>query len=107
MDDWASFVDIFLSQEHRKNSSFSPSNLRYHTLAYLLSASFKDCSLIIPIRPQTDDAEMGGVKVIDLDVKDVDRIPGWLKSDEKIVKEYAKIDTRMRKTCTEVLKFEA
>jgi inositol-pentakisphosphate 2-kinase len=102
LDDWASFVDIFLSQEHQKHSSFSPSNLRYHTLAHLLSASFKDCSLIIPIRPQTDDTEMGGIKVIDLDIKDVDRIPGWLKLDEKIVKEYAKVDTRMRKTCTEV-----
>ena len=102
LDDWASFVDIFLSQEHQKHCSFSPSNLRYHTLAYLLSASFKDCSLIIPIRPQTDDTEMGGIKVIDLDIKDVDRIPGWLKLDEDIVKEYAKVDTRTRKTCTEV-----
>ena len=102
MDDWASFLDTFLSQEHQKHSSFSPSNLHYHMLAYLLSASFKDCSLIIPVHPQTDDTEMGGIKVIDLDIKDVDRIPGWLKLDEKIVKEYAKIDTRMRKTCTEV-----
>ncbi|KAI9465964.1 inositol-pentakisphosphate 2-kinase [Lactarius psammicola] len=102
MDDWASFVDIFLSQEHQRHSSFSPSNLRYHTNAYLLSASFKDCSLIIPIRPQTDDTEMSGIKVIDLDIKGVDRIPGWLKLDEKIVREYAKIDTRMRKTCAEV-----
>lgn len=102
MDDWATFVDIFMSQEHQKYSSFSPSNLRYHTLAYLLSASFKDCSFIIPVRPQTDDTVTGGIKVIDLDIKDVDRIPGWLKLDEKVVKEYAKIDTRMRKTCTEV-----
>lgn len=102
MDDWASFVDIFLSQDRQKHSSFSPSNLRYHSLAYLLSASFKDCSLIIPIRPQTDDMEMGGIKVIDLDIKYMDRVPGWLKLDEKIVKEYAKIDTRMRKTCAEV-----
>ena len=100
MDDWVSFVDIFLSQEHRKQSSFGTPNLRYHTLSYLLSASFKDCSFIIPIRPQTDD--MGGIKVIDLDIKGVDRIPGWMKLDEKIVKEYAKIETRMRKTCAEV-----
>jgi inositol-pentakisphosphate 2-kinase len=100
MDDWASFLDIFLSQEYQKHSSFSPSNLRYHTLAYLLSASFKDCSFITPICPQTD--EVGGIKVIDLDIKDVDRIPGWLKLDEKMVKEYAKIDARMRKTCVEL-----
>ncbi|KAH9001517.1 inositol-pentakisphosphate 2-kinase [Lactarius akahatsu] len=102
MDDWTSFVDIFLSQERQKHSSFSPSNLRYHTLAYLLSASFKDCSLIVPIRSQTDVTEMDGIKVIDLDIKVVDRIPGWSKLDKKIVREYAKIDTGLRKTCTEV-----
>ncbi|KAH9004881.1 inositol-pentakisphosphate 2-kinase [Lactarius hatsudake] len=102
MDDWTSFVDIFLSQERQKHPSYSPSNLRYHTLAYLLSASFKDCSLIIPIRSETDVTEMDGIKVIDLDIKAVDRIPGWLKLDKKIVREYAKIDTGIRKTCTEV-----
>ncbi len=100
MDDWISFVDVFLSQEHQKHSSFSPANLRYHTLAYLLSATFKDCSLIIPMRPHIDN--IGGIKVIDLDIKGVDKIPGWLKLDYKIVKEYAKIDTRMRKTCAQV-----
>jgi inositol-pentakisphosphate 2-kinase len=100
MDDQESFVNTFLSHEHQNHSSFSPSNLRYHTLAYLLSASFKDCSFVIPIRSQKD--EMGSIKVIDLDIKDVDRIPGWLKLDQKIVKEYAKIDMMMRKTCVEV-----
>ncbi|KAF8275272.1 acyl-CoA dehydrogenase NM domain-like protein [Lactarius quietus] len=45
---------------------------------------------------------MGGIKVIDLDIKYVDRIPGWLSLDQKIVKEYAKIDTMMRKTCIDV-----
>ncbi|KAH9060108.1 inositol-pentakisphosphate 2-kinase [Lactarius vividus] len=102
VDEWTSFVDIFLSQERQKHSSFSPSNLRYHTLAYLLSASFKDCSLIVPIRSQTGVTEMDGIKIIDLDIKGVDRIPGWLRLDKNIVREYAKIDTGIRKTCTEV-----
>jgi inositol-pentakisphosphate 2-kinase len=70
-------------------------------LSYVLSATFKDCSLIIPFNPDLADSENNGIKVIDLDIKSVDRIPGWLKLDERIVKEYARLDTRMRKTCIE------
>jgi hypothetical protein len=67
----------------------------------MLSTVFKDCSLIIPFNPCLADHKNNGIKVIDLDIKSVDRIPGWLKLDEKIVKEYAKLETRMRKTCIE------
>lgn len=101
IEDWVSFVDTFLSSKHQKHSSFSPSNLRYHILSYVLSATFKDCSLIIPSNPYPADSENNGIKVIDLDIKSVERIPGWLKLDEKIVREYAKLETGMRKICVE------
>ncbi|KAH9998177.1 inositol-pentakisphosphate 2-kinase [Russula compacta] len=102
IEDWVSFIDTFLSSEHQKYSDFSPSNLRYHMLAYMLSATFKDCSLIIPLHPSYQvDIENGGIKVIDLDIKGVDRIHKWLELDDKIVKEYAKLERRMRKTCVE------
>lgn len=101
VEDWVLFVDTFLSSRHQMRSSFSPSNLRYHILSYVLSATFKDCSLIIPLNNYPADSESNGIKVIDLDIKSVDRIPGWLKLDQKIVKEYAKLETRMRKTCIE------
>ncbi|KAI0306798.1 inositol-pentakisphosphate 2-kinase [Multifurca ochricompacta] len=101
MEDWVSFVDIFLSPEHQKNSSFKPSNLRYHTLAYLLSATFKDCSLIITLRPRSAHEESSSIKVIDLDFKSVNKIPGWFNLDEKIVKVYANIHAGMRKECIE------
>jgi len=101
MEDWMSFVDTFLSQKHQKHPTFSPSDLRYHTLAYLLSATFKDCSLIIPLPPCPVDTESGGIKVIDLEIKRVDRIHHWMKLDEKIVKEYAKLESGMRRTCAE------
>lgn len=100
--DWVSFIDTFLSSEHQKHSDFSPSNLRHHILAYMLSATFKDCSLIIPLHPSYQaDTENGGTKVIDLDIKSIDRIHKWLELDKKIVKEYAKLEIRMRKTCVE------
>jgi inositol-pentakisphosphate 2-kinase len=101
MEDWVSFVDTFMSSKHQKHSSFSPSNLRYHILSYVLSATFKDCSLIIPFSPHPTDSDNNGVKVIDLDIKNVERISGWLKLDEKIVKEYAKLEIGMRKICVE------
>lgn len=101
IEDWVSFVDTFLSSKHQKHSSFSPSNLRYHILSYVLSATFKDCSLIIPFNPYPADSENNGIKVIDLDIKSVERIPGWLELDEKIVKEYAKLETGVRKICVE------
>lgn len=101
MEDWVSFVDTFLSSKHQKHSSFSPSNLRFHILSYVLSAIFKDCSLIIPFIAYPADGDNNGIKVIDLDVKSVERIPVWLKLDEKIVKEYGKLETGMRKICVE------
>jgi inositol-pentakisphosphate 2-kinase len=101
MEDWMSFVDSFLSPKHQEHSAFSPSNLRYHTLAYLLSATFKDCSLIIPLHPFQADTESGGIKVIDLEIKSIDRIYDWVRLDEKIVREYGKLELRMRKTCVE------
>jgi len=101
MEDWVSFVDMFLSPKHQIHSGFSPSNLRYHLLAYLLSATFKDCSLIIPLHPNRADTENSSIKVVDLETKSVDRIPRWLKLDRKIVQEYAKLETTMRKPCVE------
>jgi inositol-pentakisphosphate 2-kinase len=103
MEDWVSFIDTFLSSKHQKYSSFSPSDLHYHILSYVLSATFKDCSLIIPLNPYPADSENNGIKVIDLDIKSVEKIPGWMKLDEKIVKEYAKLGTGMRKICVEKL----
>jgi inositol-pentakisphosphate 2-kinase len=101
MEDWVSFVDTFLSSKHQRHSSFSPSNLRYHILSYVLSATFKDCSLIIPFNPYLADNVNKGIKIVDLDIKSVERIPRWLKLDEKIVKEYVKLDAEMRKICVE------
>jgi len=100
-EEWVSFVDTFLSSKHQEHASFSPSNLRYHILSHVLSTTFKDCSLIVPFSLYPADSENDGIKVIDLDVKSVEKIPRWLKLDEKIVKEYAKLETGMRKICVE------
>ena len=68
--------------------------LRFRLLAYLLSASFKDCSLILRARPVAVDAAKDTstvpvtVTVIDLDVKGIDRLAKWAKLDAEIVAAY-------------------
>jgi inositol-pentakisphosphate 2-kinase len=101
MEDWELFVDRFLSLDQQTHSSFCPSNLHYHMLAYTLSATFKDCSLIIPLYLGEVSPKPGSIKVIDLDIKSLNRIPGWMKLDEKIVKEYVKLEIGIRKRCIE------
>lgn len=65
-------------------------NLKYYCLAYLLSASFKDCSVILRMVPTKEGPEpwKKSITVIDLDVKSVDRLHKWEKLDQKIVEAY-------------------
>ncbi|KAI9065361.1 hypothetical protein FKP32DRAFT_1674716, partial [Trametes sanguinea] len=71
--------------------------LRYRLLAYLLSASFKDCSLIVRMPPPSqrsaqegnrEPAEGATVTVIDLDVKPLARLAKWAQLDAEIVDAY-------------------
>ncbi|CAO3685970.1 unnamed protein product [Rhizopus stolonifer] len=74
---------------------------------YVLSMTFKDCSLLINMR-QVEKSKLKAIKmgeyyieydikVIDVDVKNIDKIPYWFKLDQRIV-EYA-ISTGLNKTC--------
>ncbi|KAI0783102.1 inositol-pentakisphosphate 2-kinase [Abortiporus biennis] len=87
----SSFVDIYL-QKHAAMDHEHPdtANLQYYCLAYLLSASFKDCSIIMRIPPVSFDGKRreGTITVIDLDVKGVDRLSKWEKLDREIVASY-------------------
>ncbi|KAM5531738.1 hypothetical protein V8D89_014587 [Ganoderma adspersum] len=88
--DWTCFVDTYLaryaSDRHRDTASLEETEheLRYRLLAYLLSASFKDCSLILRMRPE----QAATITVIDLDVKGIDRLAKWAKLDREIVDAY-------------------
>ncbi|THH16637.1 hypothetical protein EW146_g4035 [Bondarzewia mesenterica] len=98
--EWASFLDSYLtSNDALDHGDPSPSNLRYYILAYLLSATFKDCSLIMKL-PSTHD-ERGFVKVIDLDPKSVNKMKGWEMLDQQLVESYAKISGALRRICRE------
>ncbi|KAF5330845.1 hypothetical protein D9619_005472 [Psilocybe cf. subviscida] len=97
--DWGEFVDIYttLDKPVLDHANPSPENLRYYVLAYLLSATFKDCSVIVkmdlldPTRPQSIDSTPTpkfNVTIIDLDPKSIEKLRGWEKLDREIAHMY-------------------
>lgn len=85
IDEWERFVDAYLdagfqaSLNHEKPDS---QHLQYYALAYLLSASFKDCSVII--RANKSDGDPYSITVIDLDPKGMDRLRKWYNLDRTL-----------------------
>ncbi|PCH37728.1 hypothetical protein WOLCODRAFT_160999 [Wolfiporia cocos MD-104 SS10] len=97
---WAHFVDEYntrLASLEKEYDEPRPQahELEYYCMAYMLSATFKDCSIIINLAGK--DAK--SVKVIDLDVKSISRLEKWDKLDREIVSKYAMLDTP--KTCVD------
>ncbi|TBU65493.1 inositol-pentakisphosphate 2-kinase [Dichomitus squalens] len=110
--EWTRFVDTYLSRHPPRPESASASEaqtqtrtragppaeadedeLRYQLQAYLLSASFKDCSVILRMKPGQAVGQ-GTITVIDLDVKGIDRLAKWAKLDREIVDAYRGIPPR-------------
>jgi inositol-pentakisphosphate 2-kinase len=93
ISEWTNFVDQYLSAHNTLDHAHPEiSNLRYYLLAYLLSATFKDCSIMLRINPSdsnaSSDAEINSVTLIDLDPKSIDRMTKWEKLDREIVESY-------------------
>ena len=92
LDEWSSFLDVHSSHEPKDDPSDtrpeSPvhdmSKSRYHLLAYILSATFKDCSIIV--RAKGDNVKNARVTVIDLDSKSLKRMERWEKLDRDVIK---------------------
>ncbi|KAL5529538.1 hypothetical protein ACEPAG_5523 [Sanghuangporus baumii] len=81
LDDWDSFVSAYKSQQPIAN--LDPEHLRHYVMAYLLSATFKDCSIILHLgrNPEVPDS----ITVIDLDPKSMKRLRNWAELDHDIV----------------------
>ncbi|KAF7337935.1 Inositol-pentakisphosphate 2-kinase [Mycena venus] len=91
--EWAEFVSAYLAAPSPAPPA-DPAHLRYHVLAYLLSATFKDCSVIVRVPD-------GTATVIDLDPKSVDRLRKWEEMDKEIVAAYAGVPVADRKVCVD------
>ena len=104
MDEWTAVIDDYLARTSSSRSNGggaeeleqTDAELRYRMAAYLLSASFKDCSVIVRMRPRegADEEVSGRVFVIDLDVKSIDRLSKWAKLDRQIVDAYRDMPPR-------------
>lgn len=103
--EWTHFLDMYLSSFAKFNhANPAPEHLRLYLLAYLLSATFKDCSIIVRLdrlRPTVPvrDIKPEQIKVIDLDPKDMARLEKWEKLDQEIVGAY--ITGGGRKVCVD------
>ncbi|TFK30038.1 inositol-pentakisphosphate 2-kinase [Coprinopsis marcescibilis] len=105
--DWVGFLDSYLSpfSSQLDHANPTPKDLRYYLLAYLLSATFKDCSVIVRLdflRPNSEpkiEIKPNTVTVIDLDPKSMDKLRGWEKLDKEIATIYAK--NTQKRTCVD------
>ncbi|KAG1804277.1 inositol-pentakisphosphate 2-kinase [Suillus variegatus] len=95
MDEWKDFVKIYRSDYHSWNHTVpSPRHLRHYLMAYLLSATFKDCSIIIS--PKSTQVGSFDVTIIDMDIKSMDRLGKWERLDRKIVEHYKSSGSQRR-----------
>ncbi|KAJ7633015.1 inositol-pentakisphosphate 2-kinase [Roridomyces roridus] len=93
VSEWHEFITSYLSSPNAPPPA-TPEHLRYHVLAYLLSATFKDCSIIVGIASRT-------VTVIDLALKSIDRLSKWEQLDREILSAYAAVPVQDRKICVD------
>jgi inositol-pentakisphosphate 2-kinase len=101
ISDWIDFLDAYLTPKKPEMdySNPSPASLRYYLLAYLLSATFKDCSVIVkldflkPGAPQQD-VKPDSVTVIDLDPKSMNKLRHWEKLDQEISQTYSSVQVK-------------
>ncbi|KAL1744337.1 inositol-pentakisphosphate 2-kinase [Schizophyllum fasciatum] len=99
IDDWSAFLDTYLSPFIQRDSAAPvPEDLRFYLLAYLLSATFKDCSIIVRMdllggagAKAAGAVDPSRVTVIDLDPKSLKRLRKWEKLDREIVEAYANV----------------
>ncbi|BGP06261.1 Inositol-pentakisphosphate 2-kinase [Rhodotorula toruloides] len=80
----ATLESRFLASSTSDEGSPSPP-WRDAILAYLLSATFKDCSLIIRLPLDSAASTVGTVKAIDLDPKPMNRLGKYWRMDREIV----------------------
>ncbi|KAF9075198.1 inositol-pentakisphosphate 2-kinase [Rhodocollybia butyracea] len=108
-DDWHSFVNEYLKRQNGPlpHTSNEESALQYQLLSYLLSATFKDCSIMImlPGLLFEDKSELSTfsprITVIDLDTKPIHSLQKWIDQDFDIVQKYSEFKDNEKKQCSD------
>ncbi|GAA5953892.1 hypothetical protein JCM3765_000681 [Sporobolomyces pararoseus] len=83
LEEWKTFLS---NHQNSPPSPLSQVDLRHQILSYLLSATFKDCSIIVSFKrnPETNEVE-STLKAIDLDPKPIKKLGKWFELDQEIV----------------------
>ncbi|KAH7920689.1 hypothetical protein BV22DRAFT_1039549 [Leucogyrophana mollusca] len=91
--DWEDFIHVFKTRYSSWDHTVpNCDHLKHYLMAYLLSATFKDCSIILrPILPSGKSSSGGTVTIIDLDVKSMGSLAKWEKLDREIVEFYREV----------------
>ncbi len=89
-----SFVKTYVNDPQAGARSSDAWTLRQREIAFMLSAIFKDCSMIIrAVLPDLEstkvDAARSGVKLIDTDLKPLTNLQKWYQLDEKLWRHWA------------------
>jgi len=90
LEEWESFINHYhdpFFQANLDHRNPLPEHIRYYALAHLLSASFKDCSILI--HSLSDLGKPPAISVIDLDVKSIERLKKWKDLDNDIATSFA------------------
>ena len=91
IEEWVAFTAEYLKGGREYDrfdlSKMEAGRLRYWMLAYLMSATFKDCSMILRLYADEKDGQ-DTITAIDLDPKSVERLRKWGKQDREIVLAY-------------------
>lgn len=101
LEEWGDFITTYLEQcAHDSKTrllddlAITKEELRYHILAYLMSATFKDCSIILRLSSSSsslpDPPIEETITAIDLDPKSVRRLEKWRQLDRDIAATYSK-----------------
>lgn len=102
--EWETFLSEYFTEmkkpkEDLEREWVNPTHarLRYYLLAYLMSATFKDCSVILRFAP----GEGPTITAIDLDPKSVDRLAKWEKLDNEIVESFIESGDKAKPACVD------
>lgn len=100
INNWVDVVSRYQRRLERKNNSINELDEQIQRIyEYILSMTFKDCSLMINVTPTVEGNNTSkivtfsnglsfqyDIRVIDTDLKSIDKIPFWFELDQSIVK---------------------
>lgn len=88
-EDWRDFIRCYQTSYCTwDHANPDPKNIKDYLMAYLLSATFKDCSIILRFNQGGGSLPSHSVSIIDLDPKPMNKLGEWEELDRRVVEGY-------------------